>query len=473
MTTTKELLKQMENLEGQLQKAATRPASAAIPSQVFGGTDSWDQGNSYNPQTHERLKRIAEAYGSEAATHMYTRKHNGKWRTSGMGPALIKLAAMDGNKSAIEIAKSMGMSESYDNDHFEKEYGFTSVQKAIRHGIKDQKTGQVRKAALAEGSGVTGGYVVPPQFLAELLSIAAEDSFVEQRAQVLPMNSYTMQIPVLDITTAQASGVSPYFGGIQATWQPEAQLIAESEPTFKQLDLTAWNLQLFAVSSNQMLMDNGIGLDAVLTQLMGQAMTWYKEYAFLRGNGAGSSMPQGILNSPATILQTRTVPSRFVLQDAASMMSKLQVRSWDDACWVMNQSVIPQLIQMASGAVANTASTTYIPGTQLVWTNMFQSGVNGPMASKLPTAFLNGLPIFFTEKLPQLGTKGDVMLVDFSKYVVANRMEVVIATSDQYKFQNNQLCWRVTCRCDGRTWLSAPIVEASGLSVSPYVVMDT
>jgi hypothetical protein len=84
----------------------------------------------------------------------------------------------------------------------------------------------------------------------------------------------------------------------------------------------------------------------------------------------------------------------------------LQIRSWDDAVWIMHQSVIPQLIQMVDGGVSNTASSTYIPGNRLVWMNPTMTGDRGPAASKLPNAFLNGLPIFFTEKLPSLGTIG-------------------------------------------------------------------
>ncbi len=471
--TNEMIAKKLEQTTAMLEKLQNTPAGIA-PNAVFGGQEGWTQGNEYNPRTADQLKRIAKNYGSAYAADLYCKKQNGRYRVSGMGPALVRLAALSGDAGSIEVAKSQGLYDSnYGADSFEKEHKFTSIHKAIRHGIKDEVTGQVRKAALAESSGVTGGYVVPPQFISELQTIGAEDGFIEQRAKVIPMNSMTMTLPILDITTAQASGVSPYFGGINATWQPEAQSIAESEPAFKQDTWTAWNLQLFAIASNQLLMDNGVGMDALLTQLFGQAMTWYKEYAFLRGTGSGASMPMGVINAPATYVQGRAVPARFVLADAAAMMSHLQVRSWDDACWVMHQSVIPQLIQMASGAVANTASTTYIPGSQLVWTNQFQSGANGPMASKLPTAFLNGLPIFFTEKVPTLGTKGDVSLIDWSKYVIGNRMEVTIDVSNQYRFQNNQLCWRVTSRLDGRPWLSGSITDANGWTVSPMVTLAT
>ncbi len=222
---------------------------------------------------------------------------------------------------------------------------------------------------------------------------------------------------------------------------------------------------LYTVSSNQLLADNGIGLDALLTQLFGQAITWYKEYAFLRGVGAGSSMPLGVLNAPATYSQSRHTTSHFTLLDAANMMSRLQVRSWDDACWIMHQSVLPELIQM------NDISATP-PGTagnHLTWTTPFGDGKVGGAAMKMPTAFLNGLPLFFTEKSPQLGTAGDVMLVDWSRYVIGMRLDMQIDVSPHYLFRNNQLAWRVVARCDGKPWLNSPITDAEGYTVSPFI----
>jgi HK97 family phage major capsid protein len=44
--------------------------------------------------------------------------------------------------------------------------------------------GEIRKTALAENAGQTGGYVIPPQFMSELLTIAAEEGFVEQMCRI-------------------------------------------------------------------------------------------------------------------------------------------------------------------------------------------------------------------------------------------------------------------------------------------------
>src|SRR3954454_1074060 len=107
------------------------------------------------------------------------------------------------------------------------------------------------------------------------------------------MASATLQFPFLDITTVQAAGVTPFFGGVQMVWTAEAQTRTETEPTFKQMELRAWELSGYSVSSNVLLQDSIIGLERFLMTLFAKAIAWYEEYAFLQGSGAGK--PQGML----------------------------------------------------------------------------------------------------------------------------------------------------------------------------------
>ena len=92
------------------------------------------------------------------------------------------------------------------------------------------------KAAMGESSGVTGGYVVPPEFYDGIMQVVAEQTFFRKRAFVQPMASATLMFPYLDITTVQPAGVSPFFGGVQMTWTEEAQNRTETEPQFKMMD---------------------------------------------------------------------------------------------------------------------------------------------------------------------------------------------------------------------------------------------
>ncbi len=456
----KALEKANEMLEKQANKAVTKATygnGKTTPGEMFAG--NWVQSGSNPGWPEKQLKRISEAYNDDAYCGAL------------MGQTASKMKGIGWGRELVAMADSIGFSTQYEGkfrdnpERLAKEFGLYSIQKANRDGIPGLN-GQVRKTALAENAGVTGGYIVPPQYMNELLTIAAEDAFIEPRCKILPMTTRTAWWPMLDITTVQALGVTPYFGGVLATWQPEAALINETEPAFKQTEWTAWDLVLYSVSSNQLLADNGIGLDALLTQLFAQAMTWYKEYAFLQGRGAGNSMPLGVLNAPATYNQTRTTIGKVQLPDIAGMMAHLQIRSWDTACWIMHQSVLPQLIQMTD----YTGSSNV--GNHLVWLTPFGDNKQGPFAMKMPNAFFNGLPLYFTEKLPTLGNRGDVLLVDWSRYVVGQRLDYQIDVSPHYLFRNNQLAWRVVARADGKPWLNSVITDAAGWQISPFIALN-
>jgi HK97 family phage major capsid protein len=327
-----------------------------------------------------------------------------------------------------------------DRNYLEKHYGSRFVEYA-------------GKAALAEASGVTGGYTVPPDFYQQLMSIMAEETFVRPRAFVVPMASATMQIPYLDVSTVQSAGVSPFFGGVQMYWTAESQTRTETEPQFKQLDLKAWELSGYSVSSNVLLQDSVIGLEKFLMTLFAKSLAWFEEYAFLQGNGAGK--PQGMLGAAATVSLNRQTANQVQYADVAGMWAKLLPISWGKAFWTCSPSVVPQLLQLKDGA------------NRAIFISIDQG------ATKSPNWSLLGRPVFPTEKVPALGTKGDVMLLDPSFYIVGDRMQIEIAASEHVNFLKNQMTWRVVERVDGQPWLDKPVTLQDGVTqVSPFVVLN-
>jgi HK97 family phage major capsid protein len=310
-----------------------------------------------------------------------------------------------------------------------------------------------QKAAMAESSGATGGYIVPPDFYQQLLAIAAEDATFRPRAFVQPMASATLQFPYLDITTAQAAGNSPFFAGVIANWTQEAQTRTEVEPAFKMMELKAQELSGYSVSSNILLQDAAFGLEKFLFTLFGKAVAWYEEYAFLQGNGVGK--PVGVLNAGCTISYTRTTAGHLSFADIGGMLSKLLPASYNRACWYVSPTVVSDLLQLKDGA------------SRAIFLSIDQ-GVTKPPVWKL----LN-LPVIVTEKIPALGTKGDVMLVDPSLYVIGDRMMLEVAASEHVNFLKNQMTWRFVQRVDGRPWLESSITLQDGSStVSPFVVLN-
>jgi HK97 family phage major capsid protein len=316
------------------------------------------------------------------------------------------------------------------------------------------------KAALAEASGVTGGYIVPPAFAQQLLSLISENNIVRPRAFVQPMASATLQFPYLDVTTAQAAATSAFFGGVLFNWTEEAQTRTETEPKFKMMELKAHELSGYSVSSNVLLQDAAFGLEKFLFTLFAQAIGWYEDYAFLQGNGVGK--PQGMLTCKANVSFARAGGSgtaTFTFADAAKMVSRLLPSSMKTAVWVMHPYALTALVQLADAS------------NRIVWV----PNIGGAQDTLPGTLF--GRPVLISEKASAFGASGggDINLIDPSLYVIGDRMQIEIAASEHVNFLANQMTWRVVERVDGQPWLdkSITLADASGTSVvSPFVSLN-
>lgn len=310
------------------------------------------------------------------------------------------------------------------------------------------------KAALGDASGATGGYTVPPEFYNQLLAVMEESAFFRKLAFVQPMTSASLMMPYLDITTVQSAGTAALLGGVSMAWTAESQTRTETEPTFKQLELKAHELSGYTVSSNVLLQDAAFGLEKFLYNLFGRAIAWYEEYSFLQGNGTGK--PQGVLGAAATLSVTRNTGTAIKFVDVATMLGKLLPSSQTRAVWITSPSCVQQLIQLVDA------------GNRALFMTTEAGGVHAS-----PKWTLLGLPVYITEKLPALGTAGDLMLVDPNYYVIGDRQQIEIAASEHVNFLKNQMTWRVVERIDGQPWMDSYVtLQDATTTVSPFVKLS-
>jgi HK97 family phage major capsid protein len=324
---------------------------------------------------------------------------------------------------------------------------------------ESQRLGISMKAALAESSGITGGYTVPVQYATDaLLSVEPEDTVLVGKTMEFPLAGREIVFPVLDQTTAPTAGNTAYFGGVVATWTAEGATRPETEPKFKELRLVSNELSGYALASRNIVMDNAAALELWLTKLFRGAIGWYRDMAYLTGGGVGT--PTGITKAACTLSVTRATSNQVNYADVVNMYGKLLPQCVKNAFWVMQQSVLQSFLQMKD-ASNRLIIQPYFPGAQ-----------GGPAAVR-PVMTLLGLPILTTEKVSTLGTKGDVLLVDPTFYFTATRQDVEIAASEHYKFLNNQITYRFLFRGDGKPWMDAPItLQDATTQVSPFVVLN-
>lgn len=324
----------------------------------------------------------------------------------------------------------------------EKIYGRGLIDFADTHDAAVERGVRVVEKTMSEASGILGGYTVPPELRDDLMSGVSDAALIRPRCFVVPMASYLLNLPIPN-STVGASGLAPFFGGIQLAFQ--AGSLKESEPSWHTVELRAETLAGYAIASEQVMAD-GAGLEAWLYRLFSLSIAWYEDYFALTGTGATNQI-LGIINAPGTLLVSRGSPTTFAAADAQNMMKSIYTltNDPDESIWLMTRAAAAQL----------TSLTGWFP--------------NGPL-------ILHGSPVFLTTKQPALGTKGDVLFIDPGLYILGDRGIVDIEYTRYYPsaFGNYQGVWRIIERIAGSPWIDQTITlpdAATTNKISPMVCL--
>ncbi len=306
---------------------------------------------------------------------------------------------------------------------------------------------------LAEGAGSTGGFLVPEAYRSQLFYMATEEAVIRPGATPIPMTSPTVKIPAIQDT----SHASSLFGGVIAYWEGEADTLTASQMALRQKQLIAKKLAGYTITSNELLADSAIALEALLLLLFGMAIAYYEDDAFINGSGTGE--PLGILNSPALISvakETGQLADTIAWENVANMDARLQPSSANHAFWIASPDTKPQLYSM-NLSVGTGGVAVYLPA----------SGASGT-----PYRTLFGRPVVYSEKAEQLGDAGDLILVDRFYYLVGSMNDLRIDSSIHVKFTTDQTVWRFVERLDGQPWLDSAITPKNGgATLSPFVTL--
>lgn len=298
-----------------------------------------------------------------------------------------------------------------------------------------------------------GGFLIPEIMRSELLQLAIEKAIVRPRATVIPMSTLRVPIPTVDDT----SHVSSVFGGITFYWTEEAAALTESNATFGKVVLDAKKLTgFFKVPAE--LLDDAPAFAGWFDARVPDGLAFFEDIAFMTETGTGT--PEGFISSPASVQvakETGQTSGTIVWENIVKMYSRMLPTSLADAVWIAAIDTFPQLATMAL-SVGTGGGPVWIGG----WS---QPG------SELPPMTILGRPVIFTEKVPALGSTGDIGFYDLSYYLIGDRQQVRVDSSEHFLFANNQVAYRIIERVDGRPWLQTALTPHNGSSatLSPFV----
>ncbi len=368
-------------------------------------------------EEEKKLVAIFEKRAKELVTELFEKSKNAP-------PSNVKDLVTE--KSVIETDPTL-----------RKQRPFVSLSPKMVSFVNDIKslargeTPTSLKKTMTEGIDTDGGFLVPEEFNAEVIRHATESAVVRPRARVLSMARDLLSMPVLDQSEDQ-------FAGIELHWISEGDLKEDSNPTFTKLTLQVKELIGLVPVSDSLLADSAVNLANFLVSLFGEAIAYEEDKQFLTGNGMGK--PLGIIEGSCNLVHRET-EDHITYEDLKHMMTALPAWADSGAVWLTTKAGLEELLDIKSGVYDGEAidETKGFP--------LLLPGFN--LANGVPPTVL-GYSVILTDKLPALGTKGDICLANLGYYYIGDRGPLAVASSMHDRFRYNETTFRFVKRVDGQ-----------------------
>jgi HK97 family phage major capsid protein len=201
--------------------------------------------------------------------------------------------------------------------------------------------------------------------------------------------------------------------------------------------------------TNRMLRD-APAMAAYTKRVLRQQLSFRLDSEIWSGNGAGQCL--GVMNSnlPVTVAkETSQTAGTIVAENVVKMMGRFKgnLRS---AAWFVNQDCLSQFPLMTIGDTP-------------VYTPDFRGNPFGALFS---------LPIVPVEFCATLGNLGDIVLADWSEYLLVTKGGVEEAESIHVKFLTDETAFRFIMRNNGQPMHDKPITPLNGTNtLSPFVTL--
>ncbi|MCC7200952.1 MAG: phage major capsid protein [Gammaproteobacteria bacterium] len=407
--------------------------------------------------TDAELAHLKELRAKQSATFDEMSEEEARVESERASIGTMTIPNADGTFSrAIEPTRGTGrrtFAELFGRPEASGFKSFGEFAQILHNGLNDSR---FQAATMKEGIGADGGFLVPEEQVARMLDASLENEIVRPRARIEPMTSNARTVAGFDRSTNTSA-----IGGFAGQWLAEGGTMTAQKGLLRSISLRAKKLAILAEASNELVSD-GQNFETLLFEQLTGALGWFMDSAFLTGDGV--SGPLGVLNDPAIVSvpkEATQAAATIRFENVSKMFARLHPASVKNAVWVANPSTLPQLLGLAS--------TFYdLAGTTVTGVAPVQVLSEDSDGIKILTR-----PVLLTEKVPTLGTTGDLMLVDFSQYVIGLRREITLDKSGHAGFATDTTNYRGIVRVDGQGAWSKPFTPKNGSTLSWCVKLDT
>jgi HK97 family phage major capsid protein len=335
-----------------------------------------------------------------------------------------------------------------------------SIVKAGSHGMDrviDPRLDEIQRRAALGGSEkvpADGGFLIAPEFVPMLIERMYNVGQVLSRCSEVPVSSSnSLRFAQFD-ESSRANGSR--LGGVRAYWADEAAAATASKPKFQLSELTMHKLICLVYTTDEIARD-AASLEVFTRQGFATEMAFTLENAIV--TGSGTNQPLGILNSNALIKiakENNQTAATVNGSNVVNAVTRLWAASRPNAVWLCNGELLSQLQALTVVAAGGSERRLY----------HFAEG--GETFDRLA-----GFPLLPSEYCPTVGSVGDLILADFSRYIVAMR-EQRAEVSIHVNFLSDEQVFKFVMRVDGQPIDRSAVTPLNGtLSTSPFVTIDT
>lgn len=294
-----------------------------------------------------------------------------------------------------------------------------------------------------------GGYLVETDKAASIMTSAIETGVLASRCTQQPIGAMADSFSYLaaddrDRSTGKVNGIQVYRKGEADT------MLDGGKAKLKERELRVEDMYALVYVTNRMLRD-AAAMAEYIKRNVRQQLAFKLDREIWEGTGVGECL--GITRSSLPVSVAKETSQTAATINAANI-TKMLARFRGDltkACWFVNQDCLSQLPMLAIGDTV----------------------VYAPDFKQNPFGGLLGLPVVPIEFCSTLGAKWDIVLGDFSQYLLIQKGGVEEAESIHVKFVTDEMAFRFIVRNNGQPLHDAPITPLNGSNtLSPFVTLD-
>ncbi len=329
------------------------------------------------------------------------------------------------------------------------------IAAVVRHEVTGERDPRLTAEAAASGqnesNGSLGGFLVPEEISTVIWSRVYATGRILSRCDRQPVGKGDqLSVPAIaESSREDGEGDGSRFGGARMFWTDEAGPADDSRFKFEMLKFKLHKLLGLVYASDE-LIEDATALAAAITRVFGLEAAFAIEDAVI--NGDGIAKPLGVMNSPCLI--TVEPAGALTAADLHAMAARLWGPSHATAIWLMSNEVFAQVLAIDE-----------------------DTGGSLLEASDVTARKLLQMPLELCEYTPAMGSAGNIILGDFSQYLIAEKAPKTLS-SLHFRFQHDETAIKVRYRVDGMPGWKTPIMprnasdpENEDLTQSPFVAL--